>query len=381
MKKFLSLVLAMLMVFALVACEQQKAPAEDAEADQAEPAEDQAAAEQDTPADEDAATDEEAAAPPDVDYSSKNVTMITDEGGINDESFNQSAWNGMERLKNELNVNISFIESHKDADYTPNLEMSVDQGNDLIWGIGFLMKDAVDNAARDYPEQLFGLIDDNWEDGELPNTVGVQFKAEQSSFLVGYIAGLMTESNKVGMVIGMEFPTMFRFRYGYEAGVNYAAKELGKEIEFLYTNIESFSDTAKAKASAQQMYHDGADIVFQCAGLAGNGVIEAAKELDKWAIGVDLDQNKLAPDNVLTSALKNIDIAIFSLSKRIFDGEDLGGTTVFFGLEEGGVGIAPSSDKHVPAEILEKVSALEKKIAEGEIEVPFTEDMFKAFTY
>ena len=375
MRKFLSLVLALIFLASFVACD--NAPTTKVEETTAAEATADAETPETTAESAEAPADTEAEAETNQDYSDKKVIMITDEGGINDESFNQSAWNGMERLKNELKMQVSFLESHKDADYAPNLELSVDQGHDLIWGIGFLMKDSVTEVAKDYPEQMFGLIDDNWEDGELPNAVGVQFAAEQSSFLVGYIAGMTTKTDKVGMVIGMEFPTMFRFRYGYEAGIRQAAKELGKEIEFLYTNIESFSDTAKAKAAAQQMYHDGADIVFQCAGLAGSGVIEAAKELDKWAIGVDLDQNALAPDNVLTSALKNIDVAIFAITKRIFDGEDLGGKTVLFGIEDGGVGIAPSSDKHVAPEVLEKVKLVEEKIKSGEIVVPYTEEMFK----
>ncbi|MDO5738153.1 MAG: BMP family ABC transporter substrate-binding protein [Eubacteriales bacterium] len=374
MKKFLSLLLACLFLATFVACnKEQKTDESEAGNEVTEDVvtqpEQEAAEEAETPA-----TAEE-----ELDLAGKTAVMITDEGGINDESFNQSAWNGMERLEQELGIKVSFIESHKDAEYIPNLELAVDQGNDLVWGIGFLVKTALTEVAHDYPEQLFGLIDDVFEEGEVPNAVGVEFAAEQSSFLVGYIAGMMTKTDKIGIVIGAEFPTMFRFRYGFEAGINYAAKELGKEIEFLYNNIETFSDTAKAKATAQQMYHSGADIVFQCAGLAGSGVIEAAKELDQWAIGVDLDQNSLAPDNVLTSALKNVDVAIFEISKRILSGEELGGQNVLFGIKDNGVGIAPSSDKHVPAEILEKVDQLIELIKADEIQVPYSEELYNEF--
>ncbi len=294
MKKYLALLLSLLMVFALVACGEETAK-EEAPAE--EPAAEEPAAEE--PAEEDA--ESQATENP---FEGKKAMMITDVGGINDESFNQSAWNGMERLQEELGVEAKFIESHKDADYAPNLSMAFDEGNDMIWGIGFMMKDAITEAALDNPDQMYGLIDDNWADGELPNAIGVQFNAEHSSFLVGYIAGYTTQTDKVGMVIGRESPTMDRFRYGYFAGVRYAANELGKEIEIFYTNIENFGDTAKGKAAAMQMFNDGADIVYHAAGQSGTGVIEAAKEVDKWAIGVDLDQNALAPDNVLTSALK-----------------------------------------------------------------------------
>lgn len=311
---------------------------------------------------------------------SGTVAMITDIGGINDESFNQSAWNGLEALE-ARGAEVSFIESEKDADYAPNLETKVNEGNDLVWGIGFLMKDAVEEAALDYPEQNFALIDDEWEDGYLPNATGVTFASEESSFLVGYIASYMTETDRVGMVLGMESVTMDRFSAGYEAGVKYGAAEQGKDVEVDLVVIESFDDAALGKATANKMYADGADIVFHAAGGAGIGVIEAARDNDKYAIGVDLDQNYLAPDHVITSALKNVNVATEDLSARILNGEELGGTTVHYTLKEGGVGIAPTSDKLVPADILEKTAELEEKIVNGEIEVPANWDEFENFEY
>lgn len=306
------------------------------------------------------------------------VAMVTDLGGVNDESFNQSAWNGMQDLEKE-GYEVSFIESRKDADYAPNLSVKVDEGNDLVWGIGFLMKGAMQEAALDNPDQNFGLIDDTFPDGELPNVTGVMFRSEESSFLVGYIASYMTKTNHVGFVLGMGGPVMYRFQYGYMAGVYYGAKEQGKEIKVDAVTIESFSDTAKGKATANKMFSDGADIVFHAAGDSGKGVIEAAKDNNKWAIGVDLDQNKLAPDNVLTSSLKNVNVAVRDISKKILAGEKLGGTTVYYGLKEGGVGIAPSSSKNVTREVLDKTKAVEAKIVAGEITIPITEEEYKTY--
>lgn len=139
------------------------------------------------------------------------------------------------------------------------------------------MKDAIREAAENNPDQLYGFIDESFPDGELPNVIGVIFSDEQSSFLVGYAAGYMTKTNRVGCIVGMESPTLDRFRYGYAAGVQYAAAERGKKIIFDYAVIESFSDTAKGKAIALKQYAGGADVIFQAAGNAGNGVIEAAK--------------------------------------------------------------------------------------------------------
>lgn len=311
--------------------------------------------------------------------SEKKVAMITDVGGINDESFNQSAWDGLELLQEKDGVNINYIESTKDADYAPNLDIKINEGNDLIWGVGFMMKNAMEAAALDYPEQKFALVDDQWEDGYLPNVTGVTFASEQSSFLVGYIASYMTKTDHVGFVLGMESPTMNRFTYGYFAGVNYGAKEQGKEIKIDMVNVESFNDAALGKATASKMFSDGADIVFHAAGNVGTGVIEAAKDMNKYAIGVDLDQNHLAPDNVITSALKNVSVATEDVSRRILAGEDLGGKTMHYTLKEGGVGIAPSSDKLVPKEILDKAKEVEQKIIDEEIVVPITEEEYKAF--
>ena len=309
---------------------------------------------------------------------SGRIAMVTDLGGINDESFNQSAWQGMEELEAE-GYEVSFVESGKNADYAPNLSVKVDEGNDLIWGIGFLMKGAMEETALDNPDQEFALVDDSFADGELPNVTSVMFRSEESSFLVGYIASYMTRTDHIGFVLGMGGPTMDRFQYGYMAGAYYGATEQGKEVKVDAVTIESFNDTAKGKATANKMYSDGADIVFHAAGDAGKGVIEAASDMGKYAIGVDLDQNSLAPDHVITSSLKNVNVAVRDLSKRILAGEALGGTTVYYGLKEGGVGLAPSSDKHVPQEILDKAKVVEDQIIAGEITVPISSEEYSQF--
>lgn len=305
------------------------------------------------------------------------AAMVTDVGGINDESFNQSAWSGMEKLEAE-GVTVSFLESEKDADYAPNLEKKADEGTDIVWGIGFLMKTAMGETAEANPDQLFALVDDSFEDGEHDNVIGVMFMAEQSSFLVGYAAALKTETDHVGIILGMESPTMNRFTNGFRAGIAYGAAELGKEIKIDYQVAEAFDDPAKGKALAQKMYTDGADIVYQVAGDTGKGIIEAAKEMDKWVIGVDLDQNHLAPDNVICSGLKNVGAAVFDVSMRVKAGEELGGTTLYMGLAEGGAGIATTGNL-LGDEIIAKVDAVEQLIVDGTIEVPYDEAGLTAF--
>ncbi|MFA7620822.1 MAG: BMP family ABC transporter substrate-binding protein [Aminobacteriaceae bacterium] len=303
-----------------------------------------------------------------------SVGMITDVGGVNDQSFNQSAWEGLQRAEKELGVKVSYIESRQDADYGPNLETMLDAGTDLIWGIGFKMADAALEAATNNTDQKYAVIDFAWD--ETPeNLIGVVFKAEEASFLVGYIAAKMTKTGKVGFIGGMSFPVIWGFEYGFRAGVAYG----GKDVEVLGQYAESFTDAAKGKSIANSMYQQGADIVFHAAGGVGDGLIEAAKEQGKWAIGVDRDQNYLAPDNVLTSAMKRVDNAMFNIAKELTEGVWKGGQTVSYGLAEGGVDIAPTSSTHVPAELLKEVEAVKARVIAGEIVVPYSEETFNSF--
>lgn len=303
------------------------------------------------------------------------VAMVTDVGGVNDQSFNQSAWEGLKRAKSELGVEIAYKESKQDADYGPNMETFTDANFDLIWGIGFLMGDAIKSTAQINPDQKYAIIDFAYGP-ETPKNVGcVVFQEEQPSFLVGYIAGKMTKTNKVGFVGGIKFPLIEKFEYGFMAGVKLA----NPDCEVLRQYAESFTDAAKGKAIANNMYQQNADIVFHASGGVGDGVIEAAKEKGKWAIGVDKDQNFLAPDNVLTSAMKRVDNAIFGMVKKLTEDAFVGGEMVVYNLSNDGVGIAPSSNKHVPQSILDEVDGLIAKVKKGAIVVPATNDAYNAF--
>ena len=307
------------------------------------------------------------------------VAMVTDTGGVSDQSFNQSAWEGLQNAEKDLGVSASYKESNQDADYVPNLETVLDDGNGLIWGIGFKLEAAIRDAAEMHTDQKYGIIDYSYEDDgvETPeNVMCVMFNDEHSSFLVGYIAAQMSETGKVGFVGGIEGPVIDRFDYGYRAGVDYSNEQTGKNVEVLVQYAESFGDSAKGKAIALQMYQQGADIVFHAAGNVGTGVIEAAKEQEKYAIGVDRDQNELAPDNVITSAIKRVDLGTYNGTKDVLEDNFKGGQTVRYGLEDGAVDIAPTSDKHVPKEILDKVEELKKEIIDGKIDVAYNKETF-----
>ena len=304
-----------------------------------------------------------------------NVGMVTDVGGINDQSFNQSAWEGLQRAKKELGAKVSYQESKQDADYPANLETLYDAGNDLIWGIGFKMGDTILKAAKQNPNQKYAIIDYTYGDKTPPNVIGVVFAAEEGAFLAGYIAAKMSKTNSIGFVGGMSVPVVHAFQYGFKAGAKFA----NPKITILEQYAESFTDAAKGKAIANQMLSKDADVVFQAAGAVGDGVIEAVKEKNKMAVGVDRDQNYLAPKNVITSSMKRVDNAIFNVVSDLAKGNFKGGTTINYGLKDGAVDVAPTTSKMIPTELMKEVSDLKLKIADGKIKVPADEKAFVSF--
>ena len=300
------------------------------------------------------------------------IGMVTDVGGVNDQSFNQSAWEGLQKAKKDLAIKASYQESKQDADYQANLETLYDAGNDLIWGIGFKMADAVLKAAKQNPKQKYAIIDYSFGDKTPPNVVGVMFKAEEGAFLAGYIATKMSKTNSVGFIGGMSVPIIHAFQYGYKAGAKYA----NSKVTILEQYSESFTDAAKGKAIANQMISKNADVVFHAAGAVGDGVIEAVKEKNKMAVGVDRDQNYLAPKNVITSSMKRVDSAVFQVTSDLKKGIFKGGTTQNYGLKDGAVDVAPTTSKMIPEALLKEVTELKKKIAEGKIKVPADEKAY-----
>lgn len=303
------------------------------------------------------------------------VGMVTDVGGVNDQSFNQSAWEGLQKTKKELGIKVSYQESKQDADYPANLETLYDAKNDLIWGIGFKMADAILIAAKQNPKQKYAIIDYSYGAKTPANVVGVMFKVEEGAFLAGYIAAKMSKTGTIGFIGGMNVPIIHSFQYGFKAGAKFA----NKKINIIEQFAESFTDAAKGKAIANQMIGKGADVVFHAAGAVGDGVIEAAKEKNKMAVGVDRDQNYLAPKNVITSSMKRVDSAIFSVVADLNKGSFKGGSTIEYGLKDGAVDIAPTTSKMIPSVLLEDVAKIKKQIVDGKIKVPSTEKNFVSF--
>lgn len=312
-----------------------------------------------------------------ADAASYKIEMVTDTGGVSDQSFNQSSWEGLQQLESDKGWEVSYIESKQESDYATNLDKAVDDEANLVWGIGFNMADAVAHSAQTNPDVQFAIIDNAYDESQ-SNLTGVTFRAQEPSFLVGYIAARTTKTNKIGFVGGITGVVIDQFDYGYRAGVDYANKEAGTSVEVQGQYADSFSDAAKGKAIASKMFSDGCDIVFHAAGGAGAGVIEAAKEANQYAIGVDRDQNYLAPDNVITSALKRVDKAIIEVSTQIEAGTLKGGSNIELGFKEDCVGI-PEKHDLIADDVYQAALALSEKIKDGSIVPPMNKDSYDKY--
>ncbi len=298
------------------------------------------------------------------------IGLVTDVGGVNDGSFNQSAWEGLQRAADELGIEANYLESSTDADYAPNLEAFIDEEYDLIISVGYMLADATKTAAEANPDCRFAIIDDATI--ELDNVTCLMFDQEQASYLVGYVAGLMTESNNIGFVIGMANENMNLFGYGYCAG----ALDANPDVTIQQFNANSFADSATGKSMANTAITNGADIVFHAAGATGLGVIEACQEAGVYAIGVDSDQSSIAPETIITSAMKRVDNAVYDSVASLIGGT-LEGGVVTYDLTVGGVDIAPTQDL-LPEDVIAAVEEVKQQIIDGEVVVPNDQASFEA---
>ncbi|KXH80038.1 BMP family protein [Sporosarcina sp. HYO08] len=307
-----------------------------------------------------------------------SVAMVTDVGGVDDKSFNQSAWKGIQEWGAEHNLNkgdggYDYLQSVDDSDYIPNLNALARRDFNLVYGVGFLMEDAIGEIAQQQKETEFAIIDGVVEE---PNVASVLFKEQEGAFLAGVAAALMSETKKIGFVGGMDIPVIERFEAGFVEGVK--AVDPSIKVDIQYTG--AFDKAELGKATANRMYSSDIDIIFHAAGGTGNGVFTEAKERKKadananvWVIGVDSDQydeGKVGDHNVtLTSMLKRVDVAVKDIANKAKEGKFPGGETIVFGLSDDGVGLADSRGA-IPQEILDQIDEYAQKLASGEIEVP-----------
>jgi basic membrane protein A and related proteins len=322
------------------------------------------------------------------------IGFVTDTGGIDDKSFNQSTWEGVVRFAKDNNLpkaNYKYLQSTAEADYVPNISAFADENMNIIIASGFLFEKAITDVATNYPTRKFLIIDSSVPK---PNVVSASFAEHEGSFLVGVATALKAKAagkNMVGFLGGMQFALIEKFQAGFEQGIQAALPEYKSwkrqadmslvaddgKFTILVDYAGDFAAPDKGQAIAQKQFNKGAYIIFHAAGGTGNGMIKEAKERqqkgeEKWGIGVDKDQyadglygTKSA---VLTSMTKRVDVAAYEVCKLTMAGKFPGGQLLTFNVANKGVGL-PDKNPNLSDDIMKQVKAFEAKIASGALKV------------
>jgi basic membrane protein A and related proteins len=300
-----------------------------------------------------------------------SVGLVSDVGRFNDRSFNQSALEGLHEAESYLGAKVRPIESRQTADYIPNLSTLARQDYDVAIGVGFLLAEAVNTAAKRYPDNNFAIIDYSVKAPPFksnPNVRGLTFATNENSYMIGCLAALMAEreggQKVISAVGGIKLPTVDIFIAGYQAG----AKKCVPTTRVLIGYSQDFVAQDKCKEIALNQIARGSKAIFQVAGGCGLGALDAAQERSVWGIGVDRDQSDLGA-HILTSAVKRVDQSVFLTAEAVQKGEFKGGQDAVFNLENEGVAVGKISPK-VPKEFVDKMNELKPQIIDGTIKVP-----------
>ena len=302
------------------------------------------------------------------------IAMVTDIGGLNDRGFNALAYKGLQQAKSELGADIRVVTSKSNADYVPNLSSLARQKYDLVVAVGFLMGDATAQVAKSFPQTNFAIVDfpSSALKGKPSNVRGLLFKENEAGYLVGYMAGLYAKEKggdqSISAVGGQKVPAVDAYYAGYKAG----AEKANPGIKNAFSYSQDFVDQAKCKEIALNQIEKGSQVVFAIAGQCGLGALDAAKEKNVQSIGVDADQGYVN-SNVMTSALKKVDVAVFETAKTIQDDSFKGGEDTIFDVKSGAVGLGKVNAAGQPFEA--DVKKVSDQIAAGEItDIPNTVD-------
>lgn len=310
-----------------------------------------------------------------------SLLMISDQGGIDDKSYNQSAWEGVQAYGQEHGLDkgmngYDYIHAQQDSEYISSLMQGINANFDLIVGLGFKLLAPFEEVAQQFPDHHFVIID---EESDLDNIASLNFKDNEAAFLAGVAAASTTKTKKVGFIGGMESFTIDRFRAGFEEGV----KAVDPTIQIMVEHVGSFADPSRAKQQAAVMYSSGVDVIYQAAGNSGNGVFSEAKDIVQnspdeniWVIGVDKDQHDegiVEADGktrsvTLTSTLKEVGNTLHQFANEVNE-KGFTSDNRIYGLKEGGVNLTKGQ---LTKEVEELIETYRQKIIDGEINVPDT---------
>lgn len=290
-----------------------------------------------------------------------NIGVLLSDTGLGDESFNDSAFRGLEKARDELGILFDYREA-PDGDFETPLEELTQQGNDLVIGLGFSVQEAIEKTAEKYPDQEFLLIDGV---SELENVTSITFKEHEGSFLVGMVAAMASKSQKLGMIGGADVPVIHRFEKGFRQGAQY----INPKIYITNEYANNFGDAQLGREIADKQIKSGVDFIYPAAGFTGVGAIQAAQDNKIFTAGVDSDQYFVAEKAVVTSMMKNIDVAVFNIAESLVKEGEIPQDIYELGLAENGVGLAPVRNFKLSEEQLIAIEAAKDKIISGSITI------------
>ncbi len=295
------------------------------------------------------------------------IALVLDKGGKDDKSFNTAAFKGVTEAVKDFGVEMKDVESPDDAAFEPALRTFAERGYPLVIAVGFSQIDAVKKVAPQFPKTHFAIVDGVVEG---PNVASLMFAEHEGSYLVGYLAGLMTKTNKVGFIGGMDIALIRRFEMGYDAGVKAANPKAEIFVNYVGINSSAWANPTRGKELALAQYGRGADIIFHAAGATGMGIFDAAEEKKLYAIGVDSNQNAIKPGRIATSMLKRVDTAVYDIIKAQVEGKFTAGLKSF-GLKDKGIDYAVDEhNKSVIEPYTAKLEEVRQKIISGAVKVP-----------
>ena len=301
--------------------------------------------------------------------------MVTDVGGLGDRSFNDYAYRGLQMAHARIGAYVQVLQSRSAADYQPNLTALTNLHFDMVYAIGFLMGLDLDQVAKQHPQQRYAIVDAVIDD---PNVVSITFREQDGSFLAGALAAMVSKTHHIAFLGGQDIPLIEKFEAGYTAG----AREVDPNIKVDVKYAGSFEDVAAGKELSNLLFNDGADIIYTAAGKVGLGAIDAVKSRDgDYIIGVDSDQDALAPGRVLTSMVKKVDVAVFDVARSLQEGKPMHGH-VEFGLKDGAIGLTDFryTKSAIGEANLARLKAIQAAIVSGKIVPPDSRKALAAFT-